>query len=106
MAADQANSPRKQAGIRRLVNEVEARLRRPASSLYLVATSDGEGLTGNVASLEPGVLESQGCVKTAYRRLGEPESAKHNALVRVVRLPDGVRLPGRPRSRRALTGLL
>jgi hypothetical protein len=60
----------KQAGIRRLVNEVEARMRRPASSLYLVATSDGEGLIGNVASLQPGVMESEGCVKTAYRRLG------------------------------------
>jgi hypothetical protein len=82
----------KQAGIRRLVSEVDARQRRPGSSLYLVANSDGEGLAGNVASLEPGVLESEGCVRTAYRRLGDAASAKHNAPVRVVRLPNGVRL--------------
>jgi hypothetical protein len=82
----------KQAGIRRLIREVDARLRSPASTLYLVTTPKGEGLVGNVGSLEPGVLESVGCVETAYRRLGEPESAEHNALVRVVHLPDGIRL--------------
>jgi signal transduction histidine kinase len=81
-----------QAGIRRLVNSVDGRLRRPGSSLYLVTTPIGEGLIGNVASLEPGVLESEGWVETAYRRLEEPESAEHNALVRVVRLPGGIRL--------------
>ncbi|MBO0751030.1 MAG: HAMP domain-containing protein [Bradyrhizobiaceae bacterium] len=81
-----------QAGIRRLVNIVDARVRRPGSSLYLVTTPIGEGLVGNVASLEPGVLESEGWVETAYRRLEEPESAEHNALVRVVRLPGGIRL--------------
>jgi signal transduction histidine kinase len=81
-----------QAGIRRLVNSVDGRLHRPGSSLYLVTTPIGEGLIGNVASLEPGVLESEGWVETAYRRLEEPESAEHNALVRVVRLPGGIRL--------------
>jgi signal transduction histidine kinase len=52
----------------------------------------GEGLAGNVGSLEPGILESEGWVETAYRRLEEPESAEHNALVRVVRLPGGFRI--------------
>jgi signal transduction histidine kinase len=81
-----------QAGIRRLVAVVEVRSRRPGSSLYLVTTSVGEGLAGNVGSLQPGVLESEGWVETAYRRLEEPESAEHNALVRVLRLPNGSRL--------------
>ena len=81
-----------QAGIRRLVNIVDARLRRPGSSLYLVTTPFGEGLIGNVASLEPGVLETEGWVETDYRRLEEPESAEHHALVRVVRLPGGIRI--------------
>ena len=68
------------------------RSRRPGSSLYLVTTPTGEGLAGNVGSLEPGILETQGWVETAYRRLEEPESAEHNALVRVSRLPGGIRL--------------
>jgi signal transduction histidine kinase len=81
-----------QAGIRRLVGAVDVRSRRPGSSLYLVTTPMGEGLAGNVGSLEPGILESEGWVETAYRRLEEPESAEHNALVRVTRLPGGIRI--------------
>jgi signal transduction histidine kinase len=81
-----------QAGIRRLVGAVDVRSHRPGSSLYLVTTPMGEGLAGNVGSLEPGVLESEGWIETAYRRLEEPESAEHNALVRVVRLPGGIRI--------------
>jgi signal transduction histidine kinase len=81
-----------QAGIRRLVVIVDVRSRRPGSSLYLVTTPTGEGLAGNVGSLEPGILEHNGWVETAYRRLEEPESAEHNALVRVTRLPGGIRL--------------
>jgi signal transduction histidine kinase len=81
-----------QAGIRRLVAAVDVRSRRPGSSLYLVTTPMGEGLAGNVGSLEPGILESEGWVETAYRRLEEPESAEHSALVRVTRLPGGIRI--------------
>jgi signal transduction histidine kinase len=81
-----------QAGIGRLGRAVDVRSRRPGSSLYLVTTPMGEGLAGNVGSLEPGVLESEGWVETAYRRLEEPESAEHNALVRVTRLPGGIRI--------------
>jgi signal transduction histidine kinase len=86
------NTQYSQAGIRRLVGIVEVRSRRPGSSLYLVTTPTGEGLAGNVGSLEPGILETEGWVETAYRRLEEPESAEHNALVRVSRLPGGIRL--------------
>jgi signal transduction histidine kinase len=91
-----------QSGIRRLVGIIEIRSRRPGSSLYLVTTPTGEGLAGNVGSLEPGILEKQGFVETAYRRLEEPETAEHDALVRVVRLPGGIRiLVGRDLEERA-----
>jgi signal transduction histidine kinase len=86
------NTQYNQAGIRRLVGIVDVRSRRPGSSLYLVTTPTGEGLAGNVGSLEPGILEAEGWVETAYRRLEEPESTEHNALVRVSRLPGGIRL--------------
>jgi signal transduction histidine kinase len=81
-----------QGGIRRLVILVDLRSRRPGSSLYLVTTATGEGLAGNVGSLEPGVLDHPGWLETNYRRLDAPEGSEHLALVRVVQLPGGFRL--------------
>jgi len=80
-----------QGGIRRLVVIIENRARRPGSSLYLVTTPTGEGLAGNVGSIEPGVLDKPGWYETAYRRL-EEEGPEHHALVRVFQLPSGFRL--------------
>ena len=81
-----------QGGIRRLVIVVDLRSRRPGSSLYLVTTATGEGLAGNVGSLEPGVLDNPGWLETSYRRLEAPEGIEHHALVRVVQLGGGFRL--------------
>lgn len=82
-------------GIRRLVLTVDARARRPGSSLYLVTTFNGDTLAGNVTSLPPGILESSGWIETPYRRLDETEAAtqpSHIALVRVFQLPGGFRI--------------
>jgi signal transduction histidine kinase len=79
-------------GIRRLVIVVDLRSRRPGSSLYLVTTATGEGLAGNVGSLEPGVLDHPGWLETNYRRLEAPEGNDHRALVQIVQLPGGFRL--------------
>lgn len=80
-------------GIRRLTLVVEARSRRPGSSLYLVTTPGSEGLAGNVGSLPTGALDRQGWAETVYRRLEEGETSDpHRALVRVYHLPGGFRL--------------
>ncbi len=85
-------------GVRRLVIVVDARARRPGSSLYLVTTFNGEALAGNVTALAPGILDNPGWTETVYRRLDEadsadhPERADHEALVRVFQLPGGFRL--------------
>ena len=81
-----------QGGIRRLVIVVDVRSRRPGSSLYLVTTATGEGLAGNVGSLEPGVLDHPGWLETNYRRLEAPEGNEHHALVQIVQLPGGFHL--------------
>ncbi|HET8919344.1 MAG TPA: HAMP domain-containing sensor histidine kinase [Xanthobacteraceae bacterium] len=81
-----------QGGLRRLVTVVDVRSRRPGSSLYLVTTPSGEGLAGNVGSLETGVLDRPGWLETNYHRLESPEGAEHRALVRVVQLPGGFHL--------------
>ncbi|HZD90885.1 MAG TPA: HAMP domain-containing protein, partial [Pseudolabrys sp.] len=86
----------RQGGIRRLVIVIDARARRPGSSLYLVTTFTGQPLAGNVTALQPGILDKPGWTETVYRRLDEAESrtphAEHHALVRVFQLPGGFRL--------------
>ena len=82
----------RQGGLRRLVFVVDARSRRPGSSLYLVTTPAGEGLAGNVGSLATGILETPGWTETVYRRLDDPDAGQHHALVRVFQLPGGFRL--------------
>ena len=81
-----------QGGIQRLVFIIDARARRPGSSLYLVTTFSGDGLAGNVGVLGEGVLEHVGWTETVYRRLDDPEGTEHHALVRVFQLPSGFRL--------------
>jgi len=81
-----------EAGIRGLVLVLDMRSRRPGSSLYLVTTPTGEGLAGNVGSLEPGVLDHPGWLETSYRRIEAPDGVEHRALVQVVELPGGFRL--------------
>jgi hypothetical protein len=85
-------------GIRRMVIVVDARARRPGSSLYLVTTYNGDALAGNVTALAPGILDNPGWTETIYRRLDETEGQthsvhlEHHALVRVFQLPGGFRL--------------
>ena len=86
----------RQGGIRRLVIVIDARARRPGSSLYLVTTFTGQPLAGNVTALQPGILDKPGWTETLYRRLDEAEAhtvnVEHHALVRVFELPGGFRL--------------
>jgi signal transduction histidine kinase len=86
----------RQGGLRRLVEVVDGRARRPGSSLYLVTTFTGQALAGNVTALQPGTLDNPGWIETTYRRLDEPEGAaaqsEHLAFVRVFQLPGGFRL--------------
>jgi signal transduction histidine kinase len=82
----------RQGGIRRLVQSVDSRSRRSASSIYLVTTFSGESIAGNISSLSPGVLENVGWSETLYRRPDESDSNEGRALVRVVQLPGGFRL--------------
>ncbi len=79
------------AGIRRLVAIVDRRSRQPGASLYLVTTSQGERIAGNVGSLPPGTLDTAGQREVGYARTDE-ETRDHVAIVRVFLLPGGFRL--------------
>ena len=82
-----------QGGIRRLIFAIDDRGSRPGSSLYLLTTAAGEGVTGNIGSLTTGILDKSGWTETAYRRIDDSDTAaEHQALVRVIQLPGGFRL--------------
>ncbi len=94
-------------GLPTLVRVVDQRARQPSANLYLIANADGQILTGNVQSLEPGVLGTDGWTERPfyYRRYGEtepdrpraqagqddaqaPASRGHDAVAVVLRLPN------------------
>ncbi|WP_256749542.1 ATP-binding protein [Mesorhizobium sp. Mes31] len=103
-------------GLPILVRVVEQRSRQPGANLYLIADANGQILTGNVQSLEPGVLENEGWTSSpfSYQRFGEGELERlrnlpaeqgtttppdqndtqaqgekgHNAIALVLRLPN------------------
>jgi signal transduction histidine kinase len=79
-------------GLRGLVFQIENRALRPGANLYLVTTPTGQAIAGNVGSLAPGVMGSNGWSETAYRRLDDQDNADHRALVRVSELTSGFRL--------------
>ena len=81
-----------EGGIRRLVFAIDERAVRPGSNLYLLTTTTGEGLAGNVDSLTQGVLDTPGWTETFYRRFEDLEQTRHHALVQVVQLAGGFRM--------------
>jgi signal transduction histidine kinase len=80
-------------GIRRLVEVVDERGRRPGASLYLVATFGGDVIGGNIGELPAGTLGRPGWIETDYRRAGEDAGdPPHRALAQVYGMPGGFRL--------------
>jgi signal transduction histidine kinase len=91
-------------GLPLLVRTVERRARQPGANLYLIADANGRILSGNVESLEHGVLDVDGWTERpfAYQRFGEtnPERRQvaapdegasrstHDAIALVIRLPN------------------
>jgi signal transduction histidine kinase len=82
----------RQGGVRRIAFAIEARARRPGSSLYLLTTAAGELVAGNVGALTTGILDNPGWAETLYRRVDEQDASDHHALVRVEQLPGGFHL--------------
>src|SRR5258707_14014658 len=82
----------RQGGIRRLVFVVDARSRRPGSSLYLVTTRAGEGLAGNGGSVSSGSLATSGLTGNGYRGFDDSDGAEEPSRVGLVHLTAGFRL--------------
>ncbi|WP_221722272.1 HAMP domain-containing sensor histidine kinase [Ochrobactrum sp. SFR4] len=82
-------------GIPLLVRTIDRRSRQPGAFLYLISDPAGRILSGNVESLEPGVLDISGMSDRpfTYMRYGEQGSAeKHKAIAIVFAIPNGMRV--------------
>lgn len=82
-------------GIPQLVRSIDYRSRQPGAYLYLVSDPTGRILAGNVESVQPGVLDTNGIVERAftYSRYGEQGAqTEHRAIAVVIALPNGMRL--------------
>lgn len=79
----------RRGGLPFLVRVVEQRARQPGANLYLIADANGRILTGNVESLEPGVLESEGWTDRPfnYQRYGEGTSERRAPSVSELEAP-------------------
>jgi len=68
-------------GLPFLVRTIERRARQPGANLYLIADANGRILSGNVESLEPGVLASDGWTEApfTYQRFGDNSPDRRNA---------------------------
>jgi len=93
-------------GLPLLVRTIERRARQPGANLYLIANPDGVILSGNVQSLETGVLDVEGWTERpfSYQRFGEGNTerrlrntteavpveseTRHAAIALVLRLPN------------------
>jgi len=79
-------------GLHGLLRTMENRALRPGANLYLVTTPTGQAFAGNVGSLAPGVMATEGWSETLYRRFDDQDNVDHRALVRVTELENGFRL--------------
>lgn len=83
-------------GMAGLVRAIERRSRQPGANLYIIAAPQGQIIAGNVASLQPGVLDEEGwtSIPFVYQRYGDAEEGEeaHRAMARIVALPNGMRL--------------
>lgn len=91
-------------GLPLLVRTIERRARQPGANLYLIADPNGRILSGNVESLDGGILDVEGWTRRpfSYQRYGDssiPDRGnaeqvarasenRHDAIALVLRLPN------------------
>ncbi|SHE60455.1 Signal transduction histidine kinase [Kaistia soli DSM 19436] len=80
-------------GLTGIVAAIEQRSRVPGASLYVIADASGNVVAGNVTEVPPALLQRSGIdpVTIPYKRL-EGDSTRHLAMVRVLPLPNGLRM--------------
>lgn len=94
--AQQIEAIFEKSGMNGLLRTLERRARQPGANLYIIASPTGEVLAGNVASLQPGVLDTEGWTETPFLYQRYQEEARDNkrpmAYAQVVVLSNGLRV--------------
>src|SRR6478609_7902441 len=92
---DQVQRAYDAGGMNLLLRTMERRARQPGANLYIIAGPSGDILAGNVASVQPGVLEEQGWTSLPFRyqRYAEGDQGKrHMAVANIDVLDNGLRI--------------
>ncbi len=92
---DQVQRAYDNGGMNLLLRTMERRARQPGANLYIIAGPSGDILAGNVASVQPGVLDEQGwtSVPFRYQRYAEAGQSKpHMAVANINVLDNGLRI--------------
>jgi signal transduction histidine kinase len=92
---DQVQRAYDSGGMNLLLRTMERRARQPGANLYIIAGPSGDILAGNVASVQPGVLDDQGWTSLPfrYRRYAEGGQGKpHMAVANINVLNNGLRI--------------
>jgi signal transduction histidine kinase len=83
-------------GMNGLLRTLERRARQPGANLYIIASPTGEVLAGNVAAIQPGVLDNEGWTETPFRYQRYQEEARGSnrpmAYAQVTFLSNGLRV--------------
>jgi signal transduction histidine kinase len=82
-------------GIQGLISVLERQSHQPGANLYVIAGPNGELLAGNVAKLQPGVIDREGWTDRPflYDRFGDRSGGeKHMAVAHVFFLENGMRI--------------
>jgi signal transduction histidine kinase len=83
-------------GMNGLLRTLERRARQPGANLYIIASPTGEVLAGNVAAIQPGVMDNEGWTETPFRYQRYQEETLGNnrpmAYAQVTVLSNGLRV--------------
>ncbi|WP_455482303.1 sensor histidine kinase [Bartonella sp. B35(2025)] len=82
-------------GLPLLMRTIDYRSRQPGAFLYLVTDPMGRVLAGNVARIEPGLLNHSDFLSSSflYSRFGEHgQTSEHRALAIIVNLPNAMKI--------------
>lgn len=82
-------------GMNALLRSMERRSRQPGAGLYILAGPAGDILAGNVAAIQPGVIDKEGWTQRPFRydRYNEQEGGHpHLAMGQVFFLDNGLRV--------------
>lgn len=82
-------------GLQGLLSVLERQSHQPGANLYVIAGPNGELLAGNVAKLQPGVIDREGWSTRPflYNRFGDrSDGERHQAVAHVFFLENGMRI--------------